>query len=187
MSYFGATVTGHTWNGGKCCFSHADDLSFLKKVVNTTKTLLKVDHSRVYATGFSAGGVMSHTLACQAADIFAAVASVDGPIEVKEACAPSRPVPVLHFHGRLDEVFPYGGVIYNGAPQTIAAWRKANACQGDATAATVKPLITSSTSMNCTAAVEVELVTIDLGIHAMPPARMFPEQYIWNFLSKWKL
>eukprot|EP00656_Telonema_subtile_P036649 TRINITY_DN40681_c0_g1_i1.p1 TRINITY_DN40681_c0_g1~~TRINITY_DN40681_c0_g1_i1.p1 ORF type:complete len:286 (-),score=58.37 TRINITY_DN40681_c0_g1_i1:231-1088(-) len=186
VSTFGAGITGHTWNGGKCCFSHSDDLSFLLKVVNVTTGLLTADSKKFYAVGFSAGGVMSHTLGCQAADTFAAVVSVDGPIEVKTECKPTRPVPVLHFHGTLDPVFPYSGAIFNGAVQTISSWRATDECVGDPIQSNVATLVKASTSENCSASV-VELVKVVGGMHAWPPARMAPEEFMWSFLSKWSL
>lgn len=180
------TMFGHTWNGGNCCFSSADDLGYLKQVVERTAALVKVDRSRVYSMGFSAGGVMSHTLACRAADTFAAVVSIDGPIEVKGDCLPSRPVPVMHFHGTLDPVFPYGGALYNGAPQTFKAWQTADKCIGDPANSTLAPRVTLETCMSGTGA-EVQLATVHNGFHSMPPKVSRPEQLIWNFLSRWKI
>ncbi len=149
--------------------------------------LVSVDASRVYALGFSAGGVMSHALACTASDIFAAITSVDGPIEVNDKCAPSRPVPVLHFHGTLDPIFPYGGTpLYNGAPQTLAAWRAADACTGEPTNATLDWRVHSQT-FACSSGSEVRLVTISGGSHAWPPQDIKPCDYIWDFLSRFSL
>eukprot|EP00658_Telonema_sp_P-2_P038491 TRINITY_DN27607_c0_g1_i3.p1 TRINITY_DN27607_c0_g1~~TRINITY_DN27607_c0_g1_i3.p1 ORF type:complete len:291 (+),score=55.81 TRINITY_DN27607_c0_g1_i3:80-952(+) len=160
ISTFGSGVTGHTWDGGKCCFSRQDDLSFLRRVVNRTFELVDADRSRVYSVGFSAGGVMSHAVACQAADLFAAVVSVDGPIEVRGECEPGRPVPVLHFHGTLDPVFPFHGAIFNGATQTIASWRQTDKCVGAPTESNLHPLIEASISPNCSGGAEVQLVSI---------------------------
>jgi len=176
----GVSLFGHTWNGGKCCFSGKDDLSFLLDVVNKTSQLIAVDPKRVYAFGFSAGGVMSHRLGCEASQIFAAVASVDGPIEVNKPCHPAFPTPVLHFHGTLDPVFPYNGAIYNGATQTIDLWKKVNQCTGGPTESKIDWRDTEY-NYNCTTA--VRLVSIAGGSHTMPPKAMHPEEYIWQFLS----
>lgn len=179
-------LTGHTWNGGKCCFSKADDASFLRNVVNKTSALVNVDRRRVYAFGFSAGGVMSHTLGCTASDVFAAVASVDGPIEVSQPCAPARRVPVLHFHGTLDPVFPYHGTaIYNGADQTLAAWRAVDNCTGAALNSTLSPRV--HVAAYAGVASEVQLATVKDGGHRMPPENAEPEDYIWKFFSRWQL
>jgi poly(3-hydroxybutyrate) depolymerase len=42
-------------------------------------------------------------LGCEAADIFAAVAGVAGPVSV--SCSPSRPITVVYFHGTADTDF----------------------------------------------------------------------------------
>lgn len=182
------TMFGHTWNGGKCCFSDKDDFSFLLSVVKQTSQLVSVDASRVYVFGFSAGGVMSHRLGCEAASVFAAFASVDGPIEVSSPCAPSRPVPVLHFHGLLDEVFPYhGDVLFNGATQTFQAWKQTDACGDNQTNSTLDPRATTSEYTQCSGDARVELVSIKGGLHAWPPKEVNAEQYIWDFLSKFHL
>jgi len=182
------TLFGHSWNGGKCCFSNGDDLSFLKEVVNQTAALVNVDRQRVYSMGFSAGGVMSHTLACEAADIFAAIVSVDGPIEVKGDCLPSRAVPVMHFHGGLDPVFPYNGAnpLYNGAPKTLAAWRTVDRCSGESITGSLAPKITFEKYDNCSG-VEIQLAKVHDGMHAMPPKKSQPEKLIWDFLSRWHI
>lgn len=178
---------GHTWNGGKCCFSDANDHDFVLEVVTRTHQLVTVDAKRVYAVGFSAGGVMSHELACTASDVFAAITSVDGPIELKSACTPTRPISVMHFHGTLDPIFPYGGTpLYNGALQTLAAWRTADACTGAPTNATLDWRVHSQ-AFTCGGLSEVRLVTITGGSHAWPPQDIKPCEYIWAFLSRFAL
>ena len=181
------TLFGHTWNSGKCCFSHANDTAFLLQVVEEVGKLLTVDRTRVYAMGFSAGGVMSHALGCAAADTFAAIASMDGPFEVEGECTPSRPMPVQHWHGTLDEVFPYPGTpIYNGAPQTFAAWQSVDMCKDEPTNSTQSRRVTLHTSTECTAS-EVQLATIHGGTHVLPPKKSGWEQFMWDFLKRWKI
>ena len=62
------------WNMGPCCADGIDDIEFAKNLVTDVRRLGCIDAKRVYATGFSMGGGMSHQLACRAADVFAAVA-----------------------------------------------------------------------------------------------------------------
>ena len=58
-----------------------------------------VDRARVYATGLSNGGYLSHRLACEAADVFAAVAPVAARIALVPTtlCQPSRPIAIIEF------------------------------------------------------------------------------------------
>ena len=59
-----------------------------------------------YATGFSSGALMSYTLACTRADVFAAIAPVAGLLPVSP-CEPSSEVGVIAFHGTEDVRVPH--------------------------------------------------------------------------------
>jgi polyhydroxybutyrate depolymerase len=112
-----------SWNGGTCCGAASterlDDVALFRAIFEEVKTHLNVDTRRVYATGFSNGGYMSYRLACEASDIFAAVAPAAGAIGINTigggtnpasdftACNPSEDVPVLDIHGTLDGLVPY--------------------------------------------------------------------------------
>jgi polyhydroxybutyrate depolymerase len=65
-----------------------------------------VDKDRVFATGLSNGGIMSHYLASELSDRIAAIAPVGGPL-MMEKPRNKRPVAVVHFHGTKDEFAPY--------------------------------------------------------------------------------
>ena len=88
----------------------------------------------------SNGGMLSHRLACDAADLFRAVASVAGT-DATLQCNPSRPISVLHIHARDDDHVLFGGGAGQGAfrdaskvtdfvsvPETIARWVKRDQC-----------------------------------------------------------
>jgi len=110
---------GNSWNGGPagcpilmCCCEPAqdqniDDAGFIRAVVTKTAQDGCIDLKRVYATGLSNGGIMSQWLACDAADVFAAVAPVSGPNMID--CKPSRSISVVLYRGLMDS-----GVLYNG-------------------------------------------------------------------------
>jgi polyhydroxybutyrate depolymerase len=110
---------GNSWNGGPagcpilmCCCEPAqdqniDDAGFIRAVVTKAASDGCIDLKRVYATGLSNGGIMSQWLACDAADVFAAVAPVSGPNMID--CKPSRPISVVLYRGLMDS-----GVLYNG-------------------------------------------------------------------------
>lgn len=97
-----------------------DDVGFLRAVVEQVDAAGCVDNRRVYATGFSGGGRMASALACEASDVFAAIAPVAGlragrpdtaDLTQPEAgtCEPEYPVAVATFHGDDDFVNPYLG------------------------------------------------------------------------------
>ncbi len=122
-----------SWNGGACCGDAADtdrdDVGFLSAVVDALAPQLCYDPARVYATGMSNGGFMSHRLACDAADRFAAIAPVAGAIGIED-CAPSRPVPVYIVHGAVDELVPA-----DLALTAFEFWAANNGCEGEPTRA----------------------------------------------------
>lgn len=128
-----------TWNAGgwqgKMAENRADDVKYVAKLLDDLGTVLNVDPKRVYATGISNGGMMCYRLAAELSDRIAAIAPVAGTMAIEEA-KPTRPVPVMHFHGTADNVVPFDGP-NNGTPklltfksveETIAIWRKIGEC-----------------------------------------------------------
>jgi polyhydroxybutyrate depolymerase len=83
-----------TWNGGDCCGyaqqKNVDDVGFTRAIVTDLQSLANIDTKRIYASGMSNGGILSQRLACEAADIFAAVAPVAGTLNFSP-CNPSQP------------------------------------------------------------------------------------------------
>jgi polyhydroxybutyrate depolymerase len=88
--------------------SGSDDVAFIGNVLDDVESTLCVDLDRVYVTGLSNGAFMTSALACDMADRFAAAAPVAGISDI-EGCSPSRPVPVIAFHGTEDTFIAYGG------------------------------------------------------------------------------
>ena len=124
-----------SWNAGACCGAaidqNIDDVGFVRALVAQLSATLCIDERRIYATGMSNGGFMSHRLACEAADLFAAVAPVSA-VNGMDTCTPSRPVPVMMFNGTLDPLVAYnGGGLFKSAQQTFDDWGVRDLC-GDA-------------------------------------------------------
>lgn len=178
----------NAWNIGPCCTNsrEVDDLGFAKAMVESIAADGCVDPKRVYAVGFSMGGGMSHYLACNAADVFAAVApaAFDLLIPEEEPCAPSRPISVLAFRGTNDTTVPYAGglgpsgkITFMGAQDSFERWAELNGCavpaasEGDC-----------SYYSECEGGVEVGLCVAQGGGHAPGDASVG-----WEFLSKFSL
>ena len=104
---------GNSWNGGAICCGDAaammvDDVDFARLVVADIASRACIDQKRVYSTGMSNGGFMSHRLACEASDLVAAIAPVDGILGIPNGeCNPSRNVPIIHFYGTEDPLVQY--------------------------------------------------------------------------------
>ncbi|MFT3948095.1 MAG: PHB depolymerase family esterase [Agriterribacter sp.] len=103
----------NTWNAGACCGSAVtnkiDDVTFISRLIDHLLANYKINPKKVYATGHSNGGMMSYRLACELSDKIAAIAPNSCTMVVNDDCTPSRPVPVLHMHSKLDENVVYTG------------------------------------------------------------------------------
>jgi polyhydroxybutyrate depolymerase len=130
-------VVGASWNAGSCCGNAYDDVGFIRDLVKALEKDYCIDERRVFATGLSNGGMMSYRLACDAADVFAAVAPVAGA-SLADPCAPSRPVPILAFHGTGDTIVPFNGgtdglyhvLTFPPVSYSIDLWRSLDSCPG---------------------------------------------------------
>jgi polyhydroxybutyrate depolymerase len=127
------------WNATPACCDifgeNPDDSTYLRTLVDQIMLQLMVDDRRIYFTGYSAGGFMSYRMACDHADIVAAVASLAGATYINaNDCVPSEPVSVLEIHGTSDLVISYsGGCLpllgcYPGAMTTVEFWAEYGGC-----------------------------------------------------------
>ncbi|MFO0613627.1 MAG: PHB depolymerase family esterase [Polyangiaceae bacterium] len=155
---------GKSWNAGGCCGSSAsngvDDVGFVGAMIDFVEAHHCIDPKRVYAAGFSNGGMLSHRLACEMSERIAAIGPVSGTMAI-DACAPSRPVPVMHFHGTSDFVVAYanGGLSgAKGVDETMAGWVMRDACtasphvvfqQGSATCESWSPCAAGADVVRC--------------------------------------
>jgi polyhydroxybutyrate depolymerase len=131
---------GTGWNVGPCCVANVDDVAFAKALVAQVQTTACIDPDRVYAVGVGTGGGMAYYLACQAADVFAAVAPAawDLLAENVSGCNPLRPITVISFRGTADVVVPYAGgpssaipgmsITFLGAKATFEKWAAIDRC-----------------------------------------------------------
>jgi polyhydroxybutyrate depolymerase len=78
----------NSWNAGTCCGAASteqlDDVALYRAVFAEVGKHVNIDLDRVYATGLSNGGYMSFRLACEAADIFTAVAPNAAALGINE-------------------------------------------------------------------------------------------------------
>lgn len=113
-----------------------DDIAFVRSAVADVERRFPVDKRRLLASGFSAGGFLVWTVACNAGDLFAAYAPVAGAfLDPIPGDCPSGPVSVRHIHGVKDDMVPMhgrwiaGGQVKQGDLETsIARLRALNGC-----------------------------------------------------------
>jgi polyhydroxybutyrate depolymerase len=170
-----------SWNAGDCCCpaecEGVDDVSFVRAVLDDLASTMRVDPRRIFATGSSNGAMFTYRLACELSDRIAAIAVSAGTMALpNEACNPTRPVPVLHFHGLADEYAPFNGGhskyeptgVRRSVPGTIAFWLRRNGCTDEARVSYKQGSATCTTHPDCRSDAEVVLCTIREMGHVWP-------------------
>ena len=125
-----------------------DDVGYIRAVLDDAAQCFSIDAKRVFATGISNGAQMCYRLICELSARIAAIAPVSGPRPVGEfVAAPTHPVSIMAFHGKMDTFIPFdGGTIptkaYKPYPQhpveeVIQSWVKFDGCTGKPTEKTV--------------------------------------------------
>lgn len=112
----------------------ADETKFVPALLDDMATVLNLDPRRVYAAGYSNGGMLCYLLAARMADRIAAIAPVAAIMTIDDP-RPSRPVPVLHFHGTDDKWVPWElskdvpkSVKLTSVSDTVQSWAKLDDC-----------------------------------------------------------
>jgi polyhydroxybutyrate depolymerase len=132
-----------TWNEGAgdtpARAAGVDDVEFTSAVLSQIEQHYSIDRTRVAATGFSNGALLTELLGCQLASSLTLVAPVSGPlpVSVAPACRPARSISVLEMHGTADQSIPYagghfvgvgGGTTVLSAPASAARWASLDGC-----------------------------------------------------------
>ena len=172
-----------TWNAGKCCGAardqKVDDVGFLRQVVANVSAQLNIDRQRVYATGMSNGAMMSYRLACEASDVFRAIAAVAGTDNTVD-CKPAWPVAVLHIHAKNDSHVLFEGgagpgnrskeatTDYVSVPNTVARWAQLNGCAGRPQRILGKEGAYCERYSGCRENAPVQLCVTETGDHSWP-------------------
>ena len=90
---------------------HESDIFFTEELINDISVEYNINLSKIYAVGYSNGGMMSYGLACTRGNVIAAIGIMSG-IMLPGTCDASEQISVIHFHGIADEVLPYDGNEY---------------------------------------------------------------------------
>jgi poly(hydroxyalkanoate) depolymerase family esterase len=181
---------------------HPDDVGFVRSVITNVAAAHSVDPNRVFVTGMSSGGFMTHRLGAEASDLVAAIAPVSAQVDVEQAgntfVLPPilAPISVLDMHGDRDNTVPYCGAAsktYWGEPALIVPslddtaryWRTQNSCSDSVPRLCTKGFATKGVfgldAVSCNNGVEVKFVR-EVGIgHEWVPGT---ETTVWSFFQK---
>lgn len=180
---------GHQfWNADPACcdFDHKnpDDVGYLGGLLDEVAAAWPVDPHQVLVIGHSNGGYMAYRLACDRADVITDITVLAG-VAASTACAPQKPVDVLHLHGTLDDMVPFA----DAAP-SVAKWAGYDGCGQTRTAGAPLDLDVSlagaetqtATADGCPAGVAVEFWTIQ-GAGHVPSFNASFEPSVWQWFT----
>jgi len=110
------------FNGGENIY--ADDVYFTEQLIGHINEEFSIDLTKVYAAGYSNGGMLVYSLACLRGDLFSGVCIMSGALlDDMDACDADQPVPMIIFHGVGDFVLPYDGdEYYSSVPDVVSMW-----------------------------------------------------------------
>lgn len=199
-------ISGTHWN--VMFGTGIDDVGFISAMIDEIYWSHGINLSRVYATGFSNGGFMSYTLACELSDRIAAIAPVSGAMNfVQQAvCNPGYVAPCLHIHGTSDNTVPFTGTnIYLGIIFLTEYWGSLNSCDilpniSIVSNSSLFDLCTATinTYDNCNDSAEHLLYIVQNGGHQWPGSSnnnilsgptcqdFDASEVIWEFFSKYQ-
>jgi polyhydroxybutyrate depolymerase len=156
----------------------------------------------VYINGLSNGGGMSHRFACEMAFRVAAFGGVAGAYANFGACEPSRPVPVIAFHGTDDRIVPYAGQgnVLPPIEDWAREWAGRNTCADMVADIPLADDVTVTTWSACQGGAEVVLYTVIDGGHTWPGSSAVNDSplgritdsidasaLMWEFFSRYAL
>jgi polyhydroxybutyrate depolymerase len=179
-----------SWNDGRGTtaaeLAGVNDVAFVRALVHQLERTEPIDPQRIYATGFSNGGMLTERLGCQLAPMFAAIAAVAGPIAapIAASCRPARPLSIFEIQGTTDQVVPYaGGSVQSDVggevlslQQTAGFWTQRDGCVGPPVKAAFGPApndgsgVVVATYTDCAAGTVVRIAGVVGGAHEWPGA-----------------
>lgn len=114
------------WNSSEASSdnkSQADDLGFIKILIEKINSEYSIDEEKIYAVGYSNGSFFSYFLACNNSKI-RGIASISGSMSKEQEYDTDNKFKILIIHGKKDQVIPYdGNKDLLSIPEVINTWK----------------------------------------------------------------
>lgn len=189
-----------SWNNGTLLASNVDDISFFHALINRGESEFNVDPTRVYATGFSMGSIMSHHIACYMNQRIAAIGAMSGTMSTSDIqnCVPAYKTRVIHLHGTADGTVPYNSNALPSlslVPETIAFWQGVHGCLTSADSIRLNDVAADNITIDrfvyqgCDPGGSLELYRLNGADHQYlyQPLNDITEMLdVWRFLRQWQ-
>tara|TARA_B100001175_G_scaffold65160_1_gene53316 strand:+ start:1334 stop:2491 length:1158 start_codon:yes stop_codon:yes gene_type:complete len=188
-----------------------DDIFFVEAIIDTLNNEFLINNDRVYACGYSEGGIFSYELACRLNSRIAAISSVSGSMLVDSfrdsyynlgLCSPMHPTAVLLIAGTADfnPHSMYNGLqpYYMSVEEITNYWANYNNCEVEPILTNLPNIVPSdgstveryswSTIEGCTYVEELKVIG---GEHDWPGTfgnmDINATEEIWSFVSNFSL
>ena len=188
-----------------------NDIFFIEAIIDSLSNEFMIDNNRVYACGYSEGGIFSYELGCRLNNRIAAISSVSGSMLVDSFrdsyynlgfCSPVHPTAILLIPGTADfsPHSTYAGFqpYYMSADEITSYWSTYNNTDPNPI---ITPLPNTNTSDgstveeriwengdNCVAVKELKVIN---GDHDWPGSSgnmdIIATNEIWNFVSQYDI
>ena len=209
--YPSGTKFPRRWQAGSRIGDSTDpmlDVKFISDLIDELEQNYNIDPARIYANGLSNGGGMSFLLGCALSERIAAIGGVAGAYAIPlEECHPSRPVPMIAFHGTADPIVPYHGGIsgdngfnFPDLPQWMEARAALNGCDGSSIDLPASGEASGIRYTGCAQGADVVFYTIAGGGHSWPGGDPLPKwivgitsqdinatQIMWEFFKQFSI
>ncbi len=176
-----------------------DDVQFFKDIISKLQKDLKIDRKRIYSFGFSAGGFLSHALACYAPEYLAAYSTIAASMDrsLTDDYSSSLEIPVLMIQGTEDESVLWegseeGNFPYLSQEEVLQVLLTSNNCQPDPVSVYL-PVdaddgrkIRRETYKNDSGVTGVEFYIIENGHHDWPYQILNIPDTLLNFFKRFK-
>jgi polyhydroxybutyrate depolymerase len=169
--------TPQQWNNAQAPGA-ADDVGFIRELLDHLEATLCIDPARMYAAGISNGAAFSSRLACNMPERIAGIALIAATI-YPVVCDSAQATPVIAFHGTADACVPYeGGTTACGRGnlpvqpvETYAAgWARHNGCDPTPAQTQLTVHVRTTAYSDCAENTAVLLYTVEGGGHTWPGA-----------------
>ena len=188
-----------------------NDVFFIESIIDSLSNEFLIDNDRVYACGYSEGGIFSYELACRLNNRISAISSVSGSMLLDAFrdsyynlgfCSPVHPTAVLLIPGTAD-LSPHS--TYNGFPpyymsaeEITTYWSNFNNTDPSPIISQIPNINTSDGSTvekrvwengdNCVSVTELKVIN---GDHDWPGSSgnmdVIATNEIWNFVSQYDI
>ncbi len=155
-----------SWNAGLCCglakLNDLDDATLVSAIIDSIEKKYTIDKSRIWAVGFSNGGMLSYRLACELSNKITAIGVGAGSL-MSKTCDTQKPVSIIHLHGGSDPDILFNGSGFYNTRDVVSNITSVNSRFGctDVSGSIPKTLGQTDWKWSCPNGIDVQVIKYD--------------------------